>query len=540
MRFIWDDIGWKLVSHKRAYDENQFVVVRKLHVKLNTDSDSTLPIQGFSVDLIRQHSERFGNIESIEMLPNKETEAHVTFVSDRSAYSMQSQHEFDKEARRKQQFQIQPADTWEQPRENTNPLPKEDLEQTSEIFMLNEDCLLHLFMFLDVGSLVDMADVCKLFNRLLHRYCFPRIRKFEVINSYIPYTFFMPLAKMHRVLRCVGPYITDLIFECNVDEWEIKHDVVTRFLEVLAENVGTNIRRAWISCRTICKNDRISKLAPIFRHLELLQLKANNYTFDIDFHTMCPNLVDIQVDVNVPMRGCVKPWKSLRRLAIINSSINTADLIKLIALNPQLTHIEFKDDLNGNISLPISNLRMLENVQIASTHYNHGHLNGFKIACLSRLQHLTEISLFRLRRDSMEGILDCLATFVGLRKICLHQEEEAERVAVSAVDPRSLRSLVKLATKQPKLEELKLDSVKLTRTALMEFVRYAIQLKKLQLKWSGLMISDQLILNLVDVLKFNRSEPNDVLVLELYSYQLENLNVIKTQSVSRYLQVKPI
>lgn len=36
MPFIWDDIVWKLIDDEDSYDKSRFVVVRKLHIKLNT------------------------------------------------------------------------------------------------------------------------------------------------------------------------------------------------------------------------------------------------------------------------------------------------------------------------------------------------------------------------------------------------------------------------------------------------------------------------------------------------------------------------
>lgn len=35
MPFIWDDNEWLLIDDDDSYDKNRFVVVHKLHVKLN-------------------------------------------------------------------------------------------------------------------------------------------------------------------------------------------------------------------------------------------------------------------------------------------------------------------------------------------------------------------------------------------------------------------------------------------------------------------------------------------------------------------------
>lgn len=35
MPFIWDDVKWMLVDEDAPYDKSRFVIVRKLHIKLN-------------------------------------------------------------------------------------------------------------------------------------------------------------------------------------------------------------------------------------------------------------------------------------------------------------------------------------------------------------------------------------------------------------------------------------------------------------------------------------------------------------------------
>lgn len=35
MPFIWDDVKWMLVDEDAPYDKSRFVIVQKLHIKLN-------------------------------------------------------------------------------------------------------------------------------------------------------------------------------------------------------------------------------------------------------------------------------------------------------------------------------------------------------------------------------------------------------------------------------------------------------------------------------------------------------------------------
>ncbi|XP_055300190.1 uncharacterized protein LOC129567385 [Sitodiplosis mosellana] len=285
MPFISNGSEWKLIDDEEPYDKKRFVVVKTLHVKLNT-TDTALPIQEFSIDQIRQHTRKFGQIESIEML--QDNSALVSFASDHMAHSMQLQHDFDKKTGIKQPFQVRPADTFEQPQSKTNLPPKKVFkvdEQTSKMCMLNEDCLLHLFKFLDLNSLVNMADVCKMFNGLLHKYSFPHIKKYEFKHDIFDTRKFNPtllpklLERMRRTLHCVGRHITDLTIEVGnrTSEWISAHDSAGGFWGILAEYVGTNLRQAYWQIgeshlSLLEREEEIAKIAPILRHLEHLRI----------------------------------------------------------------------------------------------------------------------------------------------------------------------------------------------------------------------------------------------------------------------------
>ncbi|XP_055300189.1 uncharacterized protein LOC129567384 [Sitodiplosis mosellana] len=554
MPFISNDFEWKLVEDDEPYDKEQFVVVRKLHVKPYKYG----PINEVSFDLIDQRFRKFGEIESIEISPNKKS-AHVTFSSNYSAYWMQLKHDFDKmmDPDKKMPFEIRPANSWNQPSENAVLPPYHDVDMEGavpppEIFILNEDCLLHLFKFLDLDSLVNMAYVCKMFRELLDTHCFPHIRKFEFksenhFDGYDPRLFSMSLVKMRRTLRCIGPFITDLTFQCNAEENNrtkysvFKHDIISRFLEVLAEKIGPNIRRAWFSGILLFEEDGISRIAPILHHLEMLKIEGN-YSHDgyadIDFQTLCPNLIDFELNAPVPMTKTDKPWSTLRRLACVwDEDMEPPDMQSFFEWNPQLTCVQFRiwRSLDGDISVAAVNLPLLEKIGIYDDFENFC-ISGQSIACLNSLQYLMEVTMHDLDENCLESVIDCLKTMVRLRKIHLHLhpiqpiefEEEYEQ------------SLVKLARQLPNLEHFALDGVTITEVNLIKFVRFANQLKTLKLCYCKVGFTDKLILKLVKVLECNRSQPSDALLLELDRKEFENLNVIENESMRPYLKIEPV
>lgn len=462
----------------------------------------------------------------------------MTFASDRSAYLVQLQHEFDREARKHQPFRIEPADTWQQPHENDNRLRRRSIpnspidEREPEMFKLNEDCFLHLFKFLDLDSLVNLSEVCKMFHKLIHSHCFPRIKRFEVNNDgdSIP----MPLAKMRRTLLCIGPHITDLKYKNNVYAGDSYRK--TKFLETLVQNVGTKIRRAQFLSNSICEDNRISVIAPILKHLESLEIYDINYdlSYDVDFEALCPNLVELKLKMNMRFDNCCKPWARLQHLTMLNNEyLNTMTFVSFVEQNPQLRTLEF-DIFDADIRLQnvANSLPMLQKLTLDSVDSN---LAGWNFVHLSKLQHLTEINLLTLDYQHLRGIIDCLATFTGLQRISLHAYRPEEEEEDGELDYE--RSLIDLAQRLPHLQEFTMRFVAVIQQTLVDFVRFSSQLQIFHIHWCIKSISDELILNLVNVIKLFKPQQNEPLKLFVNPADLIKLHIARNEEVRRYLRI---
>lgn len=489
----------------------------------------------FTEDQISRHFRKFGEIESIELMPAPNTEAFVTWVNDRSAYLAQLQFEFDRESRKQQPFHLQPADSWEQPNEiakRAQNFSSADTIQTSKIFTLNEDCFIHLFKFLDLDTLVNLSDVCKLFNSVLKQYIFPHIRHFTVYN--LNDTFSMPLAKMHRTLRCIGPHITDLKYTCN-----IYNDLnrTTRFLQALAQYIGSNLRRAQFINSLICEEDQIMIIAPILRDLESLEIRDMNFDFesDVDFEAFCPNLVELKLNINMRLMKCCKPWRRLRHLSTMsNKFLNTMTFLAFVEQNPQLAVLEI-DLFDAGIRLKkiADHLPLLEKLTLDSVDWNLGAWNFIYIA---QLQHLTEIHLLTLEYQHLRGICDCLSTMTKLKRISLHAyrpEEDAEEGEMEYE-----RSLIAIARGLPDLREFSLKCVAMVEKTLIDFVTFASQLEILHIHWINLNITDDVILKIAAALKTNRPQALEPFKLFVNPADYMGINVRRNDEV-RGLFISP-
>lgn len=469
------------------------------------------------------------------MLTTKEPEAYVTFVDDRSAYLVQLQHEHYRIIGSQQPFYIQPADTWKQPNQSNEASHYERIEekQTSDIFKLNEDCLLHLFKFLDLDSLVHLSEVCKQFQELLRKHCFPRIRNFTVYNQEGAVS--MPLAKMRRTLRCIGEHITDLKYTCHFYNYFSEG---CRFLNVLAQNIGPNIRRVQFCYNHMFVANRILTIAPILRHLESLEIQDINVypDEDIDFEELSPNLIELKLKLNMRLIKCCKPWARLQHLSILNNEyLDTRTFVSFVEQNPRLTSLEF-DVFDPEIMLRAiaENLPMLQKLTIDSVDSNLGPWNFVHI---SRLQHLTEINLLTLDSEHLRGIIDFLATFHGLRKISLHAHryEDNEEEEESEMDYE--KSLIQLAKQLPHLEEFALRSVAIVENTLIEFLKFANRLKSIHIHWCHSVITDSVILKIVNVLKSKNNRSNGILSLYMNPADSLGLHVNRNEEIKRYLHI---
>lgn len=397
--------------------------------------------------------------------------------------------------------------------------------------MLNEDCLLHLFKFLDVDSLVTMANICQMFNRLLHRHCFPNIRKYDVYTGYDPN---FTLAQLHRKMLCIGKHITDLsIVDGNND-----YVRTFKYFRVIAQNVSQNMHHANLKIN-LDKDHRdhyIGALTPILGNLKSLEIWNTadiDECVDIDFPILCPKLVEFKLNMNMPMNVCCKPWPRLRRLSVqYNRALTTTTLISFIKQNPQLICLEFATDKSNKTLQILAILKLLskfEKLTITSTNDESFAKNFIN---LSNMPYLCEIILEYLCKSTLKLIINHLSTFTNLRLIKLHSNDIIE------IDMDYKQSFVNLAKNLPHLEELDLNSISMNDDILINFIRSACQLKTLYIRHCELDFSDDLVVKLVDALKASRQESNEVLRMFVDIENSKNFDATKNEEFDRYLILK--
>lgn len=494
--------------------------------------------QPFSHEFLDRNLRKFGKIESIEILPTGKCEAYVTFENDRNAYLAVAHNELERKSS-SHIINIQPADTWVQPQSicadeipTTNQM---DIENMSDFFRLNEDCILELTKYLDLESLVNLSNVCKLLHRLLHQYCFPRYRVYSIRNgSSVP----IPLAKVRRTLMCIGPYITELNFRWHDLDFNNR---LQRFLDKMGQYVGQNIRVVRFHCLLI-DDQCILAIKNILQRLDTLELLVNNQGFelDLDFIEVCPNLRKLKLLENNRLVRCCKPWPQLKHLSMIgNGRFILPKFRLLLEHNPQLTCLKFTarhaDDRLQAITQHLPNLQKLT---ILSSNPD---ISATNIVSLSSLQHLTTLNLMYLDEDELDGILECLTHFTGLRVLKLHLSFNGKDKD-GHFEPNQA-AMISLAQDLPHLEKFCTRYIKWEESTLINFIRFASQLQAMHIHWCDLPITNLRLVKIVKVLRRNRPQPQSK-PLQLFVNPTVNrraitgFDVINDQNYTQYLNVR--
>lgn len=498
---------------------------------------------------------KFGDIESIEVLPNKEFQAHIIFVSDRSAYLAQLQHDYDVVRSNSSKFTVEPAYSWEQPAEyerttedmratgedraiedgDGRPLANQysstldgsnGIEPISKMSMLNEDCLLHLFSFFDLDSLISTSKVCKLFHRLVNKHFFPRHKQLSVnaISTHF--------AKLRQTLLCIGRYITDLKFHSSCPGRRSN-----RYLQLLGETIGSNIRRVQIKCHGVLENNSMALIQPILERLETLELEDyREYSTDFNFRETCPNLVELRLHVSIPFTTCRGRWKHLQRLSLLhNELIRTHTLLIFIQNNPQLIEIGcnvVEDDII--FSSIAENLPMLQKGVFSSP---DAELGAWNLHHFKSLAHLADVEFIGLGKEHLSSIIDGLATLRNLQRVsldlCRSFDDPLNAILVDPEEDEELDlkpSLLDLA-RLPHLEHVSLYNVPINQSILINFVRHARQLQILHIHYCKVEFKDEFILDMVEVLKDRQSQ------LKLYFNPADYIyvSVTRKEEVRRHL-----
>lgn len=485
---------------------------------------------------------QYGPIESIEVNNNCDDNlfGYVQFVESKNAHAAFT----DRNQPMNGLYSIAPADTWHQPKlqmVNENAEPMEiDKEKSMTLDQLIEDCLIKIFKFCDQESLVNLAEVCQLFNGILYREIFPKHKELQFdLHPYskdwkccccdIAQDAFMNLALMRRYLRCFGPYSTTVEFSfCYGNNTKLTN--IRRIFKKFAQLIGPNLKELRIMM-LVLQEYHLNELKPLLGQLQSLKICTGyqDPCEDIDFRSFCPDLQKLSFSGDMEFVRCAQPWPSLKSLTNCSNEcmeIETADL--LLKNNPQLSHLAIStydcDDLVQSIA---RNSKRLEKLTLYDRRdYNEdgdlGTISHRTLAHLLHLKHLHSLKLMFLGDARIvDGILECLPKMTSLQKLRLHCENDD--------DPKTHmnhRLVVDLAKKLVNLKVFHIAYVHLEQDTIKDIIRWAKKLEEFHIYCCDFEFNADIIQDIVNVRKNNSQRtPLPKPLLFIVDEDQENLGV---------------
>ncbi|XP_055304271.1 uncharacterized protein LOC129569460 [Sitodiplosis mosellana] len=433
--FIWNDYEWRLIEASDDYDKENFYIVRKLFVQWPKEGNAVV-----CNDLIRQHFESYGTVESVHTV-NEESidanainaadihEAYVTFVDSEHAYNGFLANRRDSKA-----IKVLPADTWRQP--GVDVVPFETIKAIND----SNPCSKEKFNFYDVMK--DFGECGEVVPTVHLRQ--PMGLK-SIIESFRP---IKNRISHFKIIFDIEP--NDTHVNCLTDDESIK-----RAVQILCTCIGEQFNELTIWDAKKISIELLDNMALMLQRLESLTLQTeSNASVLYALPEYCPNLRSLEL-LSLSWDGeCldseVKNWPSISELMIAGNVKIASDtetgvkFQRFIELNPQLDQLELDTIVdNGTftkISEQLPNLMLLEFVRET---YDDIELI---LDQLTQMKHLTEvkISILLVEKDGLKAMATCAERFREMEQLKLItlfqnlepdtvQEEEYKRIFSCAV-----------------------------------------------------------------------------------------------------------
>lgn len=356
----------------------------------------------FSVDEISRELRLFGPIESIQIIKKLETNVEVYVLYDRCQNAFDVFH-----ANRNgilhipNLLQIVPADTWHQPDSHTlwntiNP-------EKCSILHLNDDCLLHIFTFLDFDTLVKLAFVCTRFKNVLDEFYFPKRKTLSI------HVFHSSLNAIRLAMKCIGPYVERLCLRYNkhgvnaINYLQSEHE--ERATYKILQYCGKKLKKLSIHKPEGRKlSDKLyNLLAPTMTNLTYLEWYTEFDCSTIEtFHELCPHLETLILKKRTFSCNCAHNAANLHWPTLI--SLETFQQMfalnipcqrhfeRLVYSNPQLKRLKFTNMNVALFNVVTEHSKSLEYLEILQNSGNFDFFNHIHL-----LRNLQQLKVFVLR-----------------------------------------------------------------------------------------------------------------------------------------------
>lgn len=479
-----------------------------------------------------QQFERYGEIQSVDIRCNNSTTgrkgpfAYVTFSDSLAA--IKAVDEYPETANEK--FKIQPADTWHQPGARQCPIETPaDVKPRVSLHILNDDCLLKIFEMCDLETLSTAFDVCQRFRQLIQ----------GTLSKYRSFTLDVGkknLQQIRQTLRLIGSGINKLQLDFEAYFlYTIRNRLsLDRLLQKIAQYVRGSIEELTITNLRLT-DDVLEQLTPLLAQIKVLKIDNEDYNedfnYDVDFRQYCPNLITLKVNESMTFVSNSGPWRCLENVTFARTYLmNGATFDTFCKNNPQLTKLRIElyesDDILNSIS---NHLQSLVKLAISS---DNPFLPDTLLASLKTLGNLKKLELKALTEDdNLVGVFKMLSELKQLT----HVKFEYSGCLNISIDAGQL---IAIALNLTNLKVFLLKNVKVPEDAVVEFVKSALCLERLDIRYCNVKMSEQLLDKIVAARSIR--PPAEIKLLEITVDGFEDILVRIRGSQMQFLKIKAV
>lgn len=438
---------------------------------------------------------RYGKIEKCEFFlekfpkngENDEYYGYVTFTNSSSAFSAVKDGKIIKK-----DLRVIPADTWKQP---DNVYVKTNIADNDEIALnrLNDDCLLEIFEYLDLPTLLNLCRVCERFRMIIHDRILPFHKKisFDLTPTS---NGIRSLTTIHDIMTNVGVHITN--FQLKMDLYNDFHNS-ERLIDVITKNFTENLEK--LELHGVFLNDRLyEQLKPILKHLKAFKwhdtFRRNHKV--CDFRNFCPNVRKLKLTSFMPFHINSGAWKSLENVTLCNMPFEIAE------------HQHF---LRENTQIKVLKINTFDYFEfLNSIFYHFSHLDVLKLYCCSapRARLFRELENFKqlktLRVSQVHFNDGDEAVFINI----VSQLETLERLEL-VIEDISTESLYRtddsylpvLGKNLPNLKQFLIGQYYLTDKLVLDFIKVTPKLTKFTFIDCEFKFTENLLNKIADIRK---------------------------------------
>lgn len=397
---------------------------------------------------------------------------------------------------------------------------------------LNLDCLREVLKHCDLETLTHLAESCTLLRDIIRAEYFPKFKHFEFVcvcgrteHS----------RNQMKQLRNIGQHLQSLEISIRCSLESI--DCVPLFT-CLKSCIGEQIRELIISSPTLPEN-LVRIIEPLLRHIESLKIfsgeNALDFDHNIDYRSMCPNLLHLHMRGDATFIPNAKPWRRLESFTYgDNEYVANETLTTFYKNNPQLKNLRVS---TFNADVQINEIvELLPNLERWVIYQNNSDLNVANVERLGKLTKLHDLKILCIDHDIFNGIVRGLGRCTQLKHLKIQAYYEGYEEELLEPNHHDIMTLV---AELKQLETFDISSCQLNETFVMDFLKFApIGFKELHLH-SELKITDALIIDVAQYLQNERQgkdlEPLKICASHTDVQQLSS--TVNDPDVRRYVQI---